>query len=108
VDLAAVRNLAVAMGCAAALAGCEGAAAKGSPVRTEAEAIAVARKALAGAPDAREPFLVQLDPIGWLVMTTPKPTASGQTRYLVRIDRHTGQANVGAYSVTRDEADEAL
>ncbi|MFN3520796.1 MAG: hypothetical protein ACK4YQ_01000 [Phenylobacterium sp.] len=96
----------LALGGAAVLSGCSPATAKLQPVRTDAEAIATARKALKDAPGADEPYVVQLDSIGWLVMTAPHPTAAGEARYMVRIDRRTGKTDVGLYQVAHvvDEA----
>lgn len=88
---------------AAALAGCGPAPVERGPVATEAQAVKVAHQVLNGAPDADEPYEVQLDSIGWLVMTAPHVTARGQTRYLVRIDRTTGKADIGFYSVARTD-----
>lgn len=99
--IGAVRTAACALLCLSALAGCAPAPAERGPVATEAEAQRIAHQVLAGAPEADEPYEVQLDSIGWLVMTSPHPTARGQVRYLVRIDRTTGEADIGVYSVAR-------
>jgi len=101
VGIDAVRAAACAALCLAALAGCGPASAERGPVATEAEAQKIAHQVLAGAPEADEPYEVQLDSIGWLVMTAPHVTAQGQVRYLVRIDRTTGEADIGVYSVAR-------
>jgi hypothetical protein len=70
------------------------------PVRTEAEAISVAKAALHGSPAAEGPFRASKDPEGnWFVLAGETPDTA------VIIDPKSGRASVGGYQSARVDLD---
>jgi len=68
-------------------------------VHSEAEAKAIAQRALARIGTVGGPLVVTPDKSGWTVATPPPPPDRGSISYPVHVDRTTGSADVSSYQV---------